>query len=468
MLSPRSVALYFLLLGMELLAAFIVAIGFSLFSLTNLGYELFWPACAVAFLAAVVSLSTRLNLLSPRGERALVLGVGLAAVAVVVWRTAPDFVSGVGTGILLALAYWRGISVTQEPPGIFEVQRRFGTGFQTMFVGIVGLVGRGIFSDQSTWQLVAFAGLGYVVVALIALSLARIEEQREPGALPTIILAVGTQLFIVCAVGLIALQVFSADLAGWVGNHTQGVVDAIGATVFNAVSPLGPWFDHLLAFFKPHGNPAKHRLAVPGAGDQLPLRRPKTKKYHSPNDTLYAIIGLLMVSSIFAALIAAVWRAYHRPEALERGVRAFSERRTSLLSFRMLRALLARLLRRGGLAAAASAAAVRRAVFARPLPDDPIRRRYTQFLRHAAAAGSGRAPETTPHEFAVVLEQRFGSGDDVETLTDAYVARRYGDRQPTSEQLRGVDAAWARLRHALQPKTQQKPVPGTIDRETDR
>jgi hypothetical protein len=469
MLSPRSAALYLLLLSMELLAAFIVAVGFSLFSLTNLGYALFWLACGVAFLALVTALATRLDVLPPRGERTLVVGAGLVAIALIIWRTAPDFVSGVGTGVLLALAYWRGISVTQEPPGVYEVQRRFGTGFQTIFVGIVGLVGRGIFSNHFTWQFVAVAGLGYVVVSLVALSMARIEERREPGALPAIILAVSAQLFIVCAIGIIALQVFSVDLAGWVGNHTQGVVDAIGATVFNALAPLGPWFDRLLSFFQPHGNPNQHRVSIPLPEDQLPLKRPKTKKYHSPNDTLYAIVGLVVVGSIFTTLIVAVWRTYHRPDILVRNARTFTERRTSLLTFRALRALLSRLLRRGGRAAVATVAAVRRAVFARPLPDDPIRRRYTQFLRRAAAAGSVRAPEVTPREFAVVLERRPGTRvDDVEILTDAYVARRYGGQAATPEEIQRVDAAWTRLRASLQPAAQQKGLAGTIDEDTDR
>jgi hypothetical protein len=58
--------------------------------------------------------------------------------------------------------------------------------------------------------------------------------------------------------------------------------------------------------------------------------------------------------------------------------------------------------------------------------------------------------------------------DDVDILTDAYVARRYGDQAATPEEIQRVDAAWTRLRASLQPAAQQKGLAGTIDEDTDR
>jgi hypothetical protein len=449
--SPRTLTLYALLLCMELLGGFVIAVGFSLFELTNMGYSLFWLAVLVGCTGLAASLVAGDARVPRRFERSLVVGAGILVVAAITWRGAPDLVSGLGTAVLLGLAYWRGVALTLDPPGVEEVQRRFGQGFMFFFIGVVGLIGRGIFSDRSTWQLVAFAGLGYIVIALIALSISRMERRREPGALSAITLAVATQLAIVAILGVVALQFFSLDLFGWLGTHTQGVADTVGATLFNLVTPFAEAIARLLSVLAPHGNPAAHRISVPSSGDNSQTKNLHKGPRQRGDYTAYAAVGLTISALFFLTLILAVWHARRRPDGGDVADERYTERRESLLSFRLLVELLKRWLRRRSEAVVETVQATRQRFMGASLPGNPIRRTYAEMLRRGAAAGSPRSPAATPEEFARQLHERWPTVlDDVRSLTTAYMKERYSDARAAPGEVEAAVAASRRIQSAMQ------------------
>lgn len=75
-----------------------------------------------------------------------------------------------------------------------------------------------------------------------------------------------------------------------------------------------------------------------------------------------------------------------------------------------------------------------------------IRRVYGLLLRLSAALGFPRPPASTPLEFLPVLEAAFPSlRQELRTITEAYLAVRYGELPESYHEVQAVDAAWRLL-----------------------
>jgi hypothetical protein len=80
-----------------------------------------------------------------------------------------------------------------------------------------------------------------------------------------------------------------------------------------------------------------------------------------------------------------------------------------------------------------------------------IRRVYAQMEKLAGARGYPRAASETPYEYRRELGQAYpGQADDVQLITEAYVAVRYGELPEGEQELEAVRAAWKRLRDSEQ------------------
>jgi hypothetical protein len=88
---------------------------------------------------------------------------------------------------------------------------------------------------------------------------------------------------------------------------------------------------------------------------------------------------------------------------------------------------------------------------------DPRRRIYFFYLamvRRGGDQGVPRQPSHTPAEYAVQLEKAVPeAGDDIDTLTQAFVEARYSRQEIDSGTADLVKATWDRIRHALQKKS---------------
>ena len=105
-----------------------------------------------------------------------------------------------------------------------------------------------------------------------------------------------------------------------------------------------------------------------------------------------------------------------------------------------------------------------------PLPNlihlralDPRRRIYFFYLamvRRSGEQGLGRKPSQTPSEYAVTLERALPAEvEDINSITDAFIAARYSRREIDSRDAEEVKSTWGRIRRALQRKSKESKKP---------
>jgi hypothetical protein len=82
-----------------------------------------------------------------------------------------------------------------------------------------------------------------------------------------------------------------------------------------------------------------------------------------------------------------------------------------------------------------------------------IRRIYAHMEKLAGARGYPRTLSETPYEYQAELHQAFPDlRDDIQCITEAYIAVRYGEIPEDPGQLERVRAAWQRLAQSADPK----------------
>jgi hypothetical protein len=100
-----------------------------------------------------------------------------------------------------------------------------------------------------------------------------------------------------------------------------------------------------------------------------------------------------------------------------------------------------------------------------PLPNllrlrslDPRRQIYFFYLamiRRGDEQGFGRNPSQTPAEYAATLENALPSAaEDIDSITEAFMAARYSRREIDSREVEDVKSMWGRIRRTLQMKAQ--------------
>lgn len=83
-------------------------------------------------------------------------------------------------------------------------------------------------------------------------------------------------------------------------------------------------------------------------------------------------------------------------------------------------------------------------------PGALVRMMYLAILRLAERGGLGRRRNETPFEYRSTLRTQLpDAADDVDTLTDAYVAAAYAPREPSNDDARRARASWSRVRRAM-------------------
>ena len=82
---------------------------------------------------------------------------------------------------------------------------------------------------------------------------------------------------------------------------------------------------------------------------------------------------------------------------------------------------------------------------------------YLAMIRRGGEQGLTRKPSQTPSEYAVQLEKALPSaGEDIDSITEAFVQARYSRQEVDSRKSDLVKATWGRIRRAFQDKSKSE------------
>jgi hypothetical protein len=82
---------------------------------------------------------------------------------------------------------------------------------------------------------------------------------------------------------------------------------------------------------------------------------------------------------------------------------------------------------------------------------------YLAMIRRGGEQGLPRTPSQTPSEYAVQLEKALPSaGEDIDSITEAFVQARYSRQEVDRSQADLVKAIWGRIRRAFQSKSKSE------------
>ena len=424
---------------------------------------------ASAFLAGAAALLTRAGLASKMnvarmrivvmGSCGLLLGVLLL---LGVHRAINPANASLWTGGLCFGTYliWRGVNAGADTPSFDVLYRRFLIGL----VGVAVLLRVWVGSGGAITAYVA----AYFSCALVSLALLNIQSiqsdlarQVEGGRLLTqrwipMLLAVVLGI-ILLAVGI--ASVFSPGLATSFG-HGLGVVyrALITVVLYVIIYPLsfvvvafGYALKYVLFLFfhKPKPQPSTTspgdlKKAIEDNNPGLGISQGWLDVIHW---STIAIIVLIVVAGIaFAIYRSRRAKEEDEIEEVSESVGSWQAVKTDLLA--ILMAFFGRFRRRKApaVALAGPPAAALEGALSREFT---VRELYQGLLYEGEKWGVTRETAETPYEYEGRLNPRVTAPADLDTLTQAYVAERYGGAPPNAEQLTGLNQLWRRLRNGF-------------------
>lgn len=372
------------------------------------------------------------------------------------WRISLAEVSSELTVPLLSaiaglLLWWRGIVAGREPViGYDAVYRGFGTGV-VAWVGALIVAG----SDEG------WAGLGggvllFFLASLSGLALASlVSVQRHahgeagPGISRFWLVVVASVILTILTLGVLLSQVLAPELITQllglfrpiVNLLAQGLYFLLTAIVALVFIVLGP----IIEFLRPRSPaaPLPTPQSDPFENFRCEMER-AAQGSQAPPGWVVTLVQALLVLALLIAVLFFLSRAFRRLRLLDsEGVEEMRESIGSwALLWAQLGALLRRLRRRRVPAVAAGPFLPLEAV-----PGEAgrlsIREVYRQLLALARERGVPRARSQTPYEYERVLGQAFArSQEEVEAITEAYVAARYGPTSPPEGVVSRVNRAW--------------------------
>lgn len=449
----RETVLYGLMLSMDLLAGFALLVAIGAARATPAGFGLFWYLLLAGLAAAAAAMVVDGGPWPDGVGRAILLAAGAALCGALAAIVGGGAASMTATAALAAVMVWRGVVVTRDEPHHDEVQRRFAYGFGLLFLGIVWIIVWGTMVSNGDWQILAMVGIAYSVVGMAALSLARLEAQREPEVSASVFLTVALQLGALFLAALIALQIFAIDIVQSLARLLRPALSPVAGFLGAAVQLiLGPLF-RLAALIHANVKPFRPRTGVTAFH-----RNTHHPAAHAAPGSVPAAVQLAEIAALVLVTAGAVyllWRIMpHRRRRVGAPGPGSGQERSKLVTpgewLRLTAAWILGLLRRPTRSAVASVQRIKQRVFGPPYPDDPIRRTYSQMLRRAEAAGLHREGAVTPSEFQQRLQVRWPAGfDDFEALTSAYMVRRYGEVEAAGGAVESVRACGERLRAVM-------------------
>ena len=340
--------------------------------------------------------------------------------------------------------WWRGLVLAQRRLDSESVAFRFRLGLVALAVTMT--VGGFILP----WPLYQFV-FAFFFVSLLGIALARAEEvgqqyggNQSPfslGWLATVVAASLTVLLLAAGAATLmtgesvsrilvplweTASVILAALA-YVGGWVMYAVMALLEALFGEINIKG------FEFAQP---------ALPSEGlPQQPGQPPFTPEQLALAKTVGTIGGILLLLLVIALSLRRL-RA--------RAGRRRGEERESVWEGVHLRRSLRDLWLHGRRRLDEAAAALSRSRLGQLLAALTIRRIYAHASALAAERGYPRALHETPYEYRPTLERAFPeSCQEIECITEAYVAVHYGEAPEHPQELEKVQAAWERIRSAV-------------------
>lgn len=360
-------------------------------------------------------------------------------------------------GVLL---WWRGIAHGRDHLDFDSIEGAFR-------LGIVALVGFLLFAAASASdsydRLQASIGvyvLGFFLVGLTSLSLARIEDLREQSRargderlavsrhwLTTVLSVVATLLLLTLGLA----QILSFDVLTKIASPILEPLGAIAWLLLYAVAiPIGLLLEVLIFLARLVLRPGtpQQPLQPPDMSFLEQLRQEGTDGRLPPEVVLavkWAIIAIVVLVAILM-LSRAVFRWLKWdgdddvPEERESVWKGSS---LTAVVLDWLRSLCRRLFR------ARLRAPTSTSIGSEDMPEPgltmTIRQVYRQLLQLGHSIGLPRARFTTPYEYLPQLQTVLKPDEDLAAITEAYVRARYGPEEPSDAETDDVRARWERV-----------------------
>lgn len=345
------------------------------------------------------------------------------------------FSSAALTTLAVIYVFVRGLGFGQRPLTLWFIGFQFRLGI-VVFFGTLVLAAFVHKLDISTWIFV------YFFLSLMAIALARMDElgSRLPmGPRWVVTLLAAGSLVIFLSLGV--LQVLTLQALNEIVGLFAPLGPVLEALIFLFAIPfgylaawlvalLGPLFKNLSQLGQVLGN-----LVPPGANDALKQAQQNTALI----DMLAPLLKTLFVVAIVVGIGVMLARALNRRMKViedetfvresigneEDAERVLSERRKKQAPHR----------RAGDMAA------------------ESIRRVYAALVARAAEAGLPRRTAETPYEFLPRLEQAFPEEtEQVQAITEAYIAVHYGEFQAPQSEVQRVRTAWEQVKKRIRRK----------------
>ena len=396
-------------------------------------------------------------------------GEWLAAIFHDVLTNSGQIIPVISLGFLTGILWWRGIRLGRWRVELEQISRSFKIGFAALalallLIGTAASSARAALSAQLGLALPLFLFLGLAALSLARLAEIRRQQRERPGAHTNLTRSwMITLIAISGALVLLTLgieQIFSFQtwlaLIAWLKPIWDAILTVLGwiaigiAFVFYwAFYLVAEGFRALFGGGQPKPSPAQ----PPGKHPPLP---PNGNSGGIPAEWLMAVRFALIALGI-ALVILLLSRAFRTFAARRRADEADNEERESLGAARLMGAQLRALL---------AALAAR---FQRPATEEPrtgeqsgntIRFLYRRVLQHAAIRGLMRAPAETPREFEQRLEPALrhqqaslpgpaATDADLRAITAAYEQARYGNDEPSAQEVTALGERTERLLNRL-------------------
>ena len=376
------------------------------------------------------------------------------------------FLGGLALGTFLL---WRGISIGRDIPSFDGLYRRFLMGLAALVLLLVMrsyTIGASEVLASTGFYVLGFFSVGLLSLGLVNLQSIREEILRREGSSgvldrrwSSILLGV---VFIILAVSLVTASAFSFNLATLLLHPLSVLANwLITVFIYVVVLPLGVVAAGLLYVFRflaslvGRGEPPE-TFSSPNPGE---LRRAVEGQDARgiPPEALLAfkfVLGILVVLLVLFILGRAL-RRYWRGREEQASIEEVSESLWSWEGFKSdIRSFLSRLLSRfkrqkhatpalAPFPVAVGGGEVADRVFT-------VREIYQGLLREGHSLGLPRRQPETPYEYQGRLQASFPPGrPEIQAITEAYTAQRYGRVDATGEQLGLLNHLWRRLLQVL-------------------
>jgi hypothetical protein len=371
----------------------------------------------------------------------------------------PEALSGPALPLLAAAfgfcLWWRGIVRGRDVARFERVESAFGFGILAIISLLVFSRANGPVAYAALQSLVAICLIGFFLVGLSALAIARIETERADirargGRAPApnrhwFFVLLGTTVLLL-AMSLLIGQLFLIDLIGAVlGPILRAVGYVVGFVLYLFALPVGFVLEMIVRLIR-----QLMGTRPPTADEGGRPEAPEMPEVAVSGDAL-VVAQWLLFALVAIGLVFWLARMVKKPPVAETAA-DIADEHESVLAWSSLRAELASWLEalRTWLFGRRSVV-VQAEVIPLPSTDQPasarsIREVYRQLLALARAKGVGHGPHQTPYERLPGLRERLRPDSNLAEITEVYVRARYGPDIPTETEVAEALAHLERVR----------------------